>query len=134
MADQQQVLLIEDTPSHQKLYSLWLRIGGYRTSVLADERMALENAARLQPDLIIVDIRLPHISGLDIIEALKAQEATRHIPILALTVLDSRQDKQACYDAGADAFASKSIQIQPFLAIVGKQGDARRSYGSQDAG
>lgn len=120
MADRKQILLVEDTVSHQRLYSLWLKIGGYRSAIVKDERIAVSEAARLQPDLVIVDIRLPYISGLDIIEALKASADTGHIPILALTVLDRHEAEAACYAAGADAFALKPIEMDGFLQSIAR--------------
>jgi two-component system cell cycle response regulator DivK len=120
VSDRKLVLLIEDTASHQRLYTLWLKIGGYRTALASDERIAVAEAARLQPDLIIVDIRLPYVSGLDIIEALKGGVTTRHIPILALTVLDRHEAEAACLAAGADAFALKPIEMDSFLQNVGQ--------------
>ena len=67
------------------------------------------------PDVAIVDIRLPNVSGLDVIEGLKSDERTRAIPVMALTVLDSQTDRQACLDAGADVFVTKPDRIATFL-------------------
>lgn len=116
--DRKCVLLVEDTPSHRKLYSSWLTIGGYEPRIIDDERDAQRCAEALKPSAIIVDIRLPNISGLDVIETLKSAEGTRAIPVLALTVLGSAYDKEACLDAGADAFMSKPTHIGPFLDTV----------------
>lgn len=115
MADRKCIMLVEDTASHRKLYASWLRIGGYDPHVLADERTAQRAAEELRPAAIIVDIRLPNISGLDVIEGLKADERTRAIPVMALTVLDSPTDKDACLAAGADVFVTKPDHIATFL-------------------
>ena len=109
------ILLVEDTASHRKLYASWLRIGGYDPHVLADERTAQAVAEELNPAAIIVDIRLPNISGLDVIEGLKTASRTRAIPVMALTVLDSPTDRGACLAAGADAFVTKPDHIATFL-------------------
>ncbi|WP_294197861.1 response regulator [uncultured Sphingomonas sp.] len=108
-------MLVEDTASHRKLYASWLRIGGYEPHVLDDERAAQRAAEELTPAAIIVDIRLPNISGLDVIEGLKSAERTRAIPVMALTVLDSPTDKDACLAAGADVFVTKPDHIATFL-------------------
>ncbi len=108
-------MLVEDTPSHRKLYASWLRIGGYEPHVLSDERGAQRAAEDLRPAAIIVDIRLPNISGLDVIGGLKAEERTRSIPVMALTVLGSRTDEAACLAAGADVFVTKPDRIATFL-------------------
>lgn len=111
-------MLVEDTASHRKLYASWLQIGGYDAHVLVDEREAQHCAETMQPAAIIVDIRLPNISGLDVIEALKSSAATRAIPVMALTVLDSAHDKEACLAAGADAFVTKPDHIATFLERI----------------
>lgn len=111
-------MLVEDTASHRKLYASWLHIGGYDAHVLSDERDAQRCAESIQPAAIIVDIRLPNISGLDVIEGLKASAMTRSIPVMALTVLDSPQDKEACLAAGADAFVTKPDHIATFLERI----------------
>ncbi|WP_028056828.1 response regulator transcription factor [Sphingomonas phyllosphaerae] len=115
MADRKCIMLVEDTASHRKLYASWLKIGGYDPHVLGDERVAQRMAEELRPAAIIVDIRLPNISGLDVIEGLKADERTRAIPVMALTVLDSATDKDACLAAGADVFVTKPDHIATFL-------------------
>lgn len=115
MAHRKCILLVEDTASHRKLYASWLKIGGYDPHVLGDERVAQRMAEELRPAAIIVDIRLPNISGLDVIEGLKADERTRAIPVMALTVLDSATDKDACLAAGADVFVTKPDHIATFL-------------------
>jgi len=115
VADRKCIMLVEDTASHRKLYASWLKIGGYDPHVLGDERVAQRMAEELRPAAIIVDIRLPNISGLDVIEGLKADERTRAIPVMALTVLDSATDKDACLAAGADVFVTKPDHIATFL-------------------
>jgi two-component system OmpR family response regulator len=109
------IMLVEDTASHRKLYSSWLRIGGYDPHVLDDERTVQKAAEKVRPAAIIVDIRLPNVSGLDVIEALKTDTRTRAIPVMALTVLDSASDRRACLDAGADVFVTKPDRIATFL-------------------
>lgn len=115
VSDRKRIMVVEDTASHRKLYSSWLRIGGYEAHMLADERDAQRCAEELRPDAIIVDIRLPNISGLDVIGQLKTAAATSAIPVMALTVLDSPQDRDACLAAGADAFVTKPDRIASFL-------------------
>ncbi len=128
MTEGKRIMLVEDTASHRKLYASWLRIGGYEPHVLADERIAQRTAEDLRPAAIIVDIRLPNISGLDVIEGLKSHERTRAIPVMALTVLDSPSDQRACLAAGADAFVTKPDHIATFLdriaALLGDVSDA----------
>lgn len=118
MPQRKRIMLVEDTASHRKLYASWLRIGGYDPHVLADERTVQQVVEDVRPAAIIVDIRLPNVSGLDVIETLKGAPTTRAIPVMALTVLQSQHDMEACYAAGADAFVSKPDHIASFLDKV----------------
>lgn len=112
------IMLIEDAPLHQKLFTIWLQMDGYTVHVINDERLAHTEAARSQPDLIIADIRLPHMDGRDVIRTLKTRPETSHIPILAVTVLNSRKDQDSCYAAGADIFLNKDIRRNELLEAV----------------
>jgi two-component system OmpR family response regulator len=112
------IMLIEDTALHRKLYAAWLRAGGHVPIVVADERTAFAAVEEAMPDAVIVDIRLPTISGLEIIEGLKARARVCDIPLLALTVLDSPQDRAACLAAGADAYLAKPSHMQVFLQQI----------------
>lgn len=112
------VMLIEDTVLHRKLFTIWLEMDGHVVHVVNDERMAHSEAARSQPDVIIADIRLSHMDGRDVIRSLKSRLDTRHIPVLALTVLNSREDESSCYAAGADIFLNKDISRVDLLEAV----------------
>ncbi len=112
------VLLIEDNVLHRKLFAAWLEKGGHRTVTVADERMAYGEAAARQPDIIITDIRLPYVDGRDIIRQLKNSPLTRHIPIMAISVLSGRQDEESCKAAGADVFVTKTIRMAAFIDHV----------------
>ncbi len=112
------VMLIEDTALHRKLFTIWLEMDGHTVTVVNDERLAQTEAARSQPDLIIADIRLPHMDGRDVIRSLKSRPETSHIPVLALTVLSEREDEATCYAAGADIFLNKDIRRAELLEAV----------------
>ncbi|RYF00870.1 MAG: response regulator [Oxalobacteraceae bacterium] len=112
------VMLIEDEPLHQKLYTIWLQWDGHIVHHVPDERLAYVQAAQVQPDVIIADIRLPHLDGREVIRTLKARAETKHIPVLAITVLDAVEDEDACYSAGADLFLNKRAGREVLLAAV----------------
>ena len=118
MARKLTVLVIDDTAAHRKLYSSWLRVGGYTPRVLADERNALDLVRETRPDAIIVDVLMSRLSGLDVIETLKANVDTAAVPVMALTVLDNRASEDAAFAAGADAFLSKQVGLEDFLAKI----------------
>jgi two-component system cell cycle response regulator DivK len=112
------IMLIEDTALHRKLFTIWLQMDGHTVHVVADERLAHTEAVTVRPDLIIADIRLPHIDGKDVIRTLKSRHDTRHIPVVALTVLNSREDQEACLAAGADTFLNKDTRRTDLLDAV----------------
>ena len=106
------VMVVEDNPLLCKLYDAWLGNSGFHAIIVPDERAAQSVAIEERPDIALVDIRLPHISGLDIIEGLKRSEVTGDIPVMAVTVLSSRRDEEACMAAGADHFMTKPASMQ----------------------
>lgn len=112
------IMLIEDEPLHRKLYTIWLQLDGHTVHAVSDERLAYVEAANVLPDVIIADIRLPHLDGREIIRTLKARQDTRHIPVVALTVLDTVEDEAACYSAGATIFLNKKAGREAFLSAV----------------
>lgn len=112
------VMVVEDDPLHRKLYQAWLTGAGFQAIMVSDERDAQGVAAEQSPDIALVDIRLPHIGGLDIIEGLKASTATASIPVMAVTVLSSRSDEEACFAAGANRFMTKPTNMHALMNAI----------------
>jgi len=112
------ILIVEDNALNLKLFSDLLRAHGYRVEGLADGRTALERAREIAPHLIITDIQLPHISGLELIEQLKADEALRDVPVMAVTAYAGRADEERVRAAGAEAYVSKPISLVRFVGEV----------------
>ena len=95
-----------------------LRSQGYETEPVADGLAALDAARAFGPDLIIMDIQLPNISGLDLIEAAKGDPALRAIPVLAVTAYAGKGDEERIREAGAEGYLAKPVSIGPFMAAV----------------
>ncbi|MBB5712136.1 response regulator [Sphingomonas xinjiangensis] len=116
-------MVVEDDPLHLKLYESWLTHAGHYPIMVADERNAETVAAKHHPDVAIIDVRLPHINGIDLIRSLKRGNATATLPIVAVTVLSDWHDEEACVAAGADCFMSKPVSIfkltDTILALTG---------------
>ena len=112
------VLVIEDNMLHRKLFAAWLQSAGHESVLVLDERLAYLEAVARQPDAIITDIRLPYVDGRDIIRQLKTSPLTKHIPVMAITVLSGRQDEESCRSAGADVFMTKSVRMAAFIEQV----------------
>jgi two-component system cell cycle response regulator DivK len=111
------VLIVEDHPLNMKLFRVLLHSRGYETVEARDGTVGLDLARIENPDLIIMDIQLPDISGVKVIRALKSDERTRDIPIVAITA--SMPDEEAkIRAAGGDGFLRKPIAAAEFLALV----------------
>ncbi len=112
------ILVVEDNDLNRRLFCDVLRNQGFAVEPVADGRDALDAARRFVPNLIIMDIQLPHISGLDLIEGAKADSTLRSIPVLAVTAYAGKGDEERIRDAGADGYLSKPVSIGPFMAAV----------------
>lgn len=114
----QTVLVVEDNELNLKLFCDLLRAHGYCAEAVRDGRDAIERARALGPDLIIMDIQLPHVSGLELITALKRDEELRRVPVMAVTAYAGKGDEERIRDAGAEGYLAKPVSIGPFLAAV----------------
>lgn len=114
------VLVVEDNELNMRLFNDLLEAFGYQTLKSRDGRTALELAAKHKPDLIIMDIQLPEMSGLDVTRRLKADPALRHIPVIAVTAFAMRGDEQRIRAEGCEAYLSKPISVQIFIETVRK--------------
>lgn len=119
------VLVVEDNELNLKLFCDLLRAHSYETEPVRDGREAMERAKAFLPDLIIMDIQLPHVSGLDLIEHLKADEALRTIPVMAVTAYAAKGDEERIRGAGAESYVSKPISVMRFIeSVVALVGEA----------
>jgi two-component system cell cycle response regulator DivK len=114
------VLIVEDNELNRRLLHDVLEAHGY--AILSADRggVAVEMARQHHPDLILMDIQLPDISGLEATRQLKEDAATRSIPIVAVTAFAMAGDERRTLDAGCDAYIAKPIRLQEFLATVEK--------------
>jgi two-component system, cell cycle response regulator DivK len=112
------VLIIEDNDLNMKLFSAMISADGYEVLQAADGIRGLEMARQRHPDLIIMDIQLPGMSGLDVTQSLKGDEGTREIPIIATTAYALRGDEETIRASGCDAYMAKPIAISEFLELV----------------
>lgn len=114
----QKVLIVEDNALNMRLFSDLLEASGYETLQCTDGGKAAALAVDEQPDLIIMDIQLPEVSGLDITRWLKDDERTSAIPVLAVTAFAMRTDELLVREAGCEGYLSKPIQVRSFLKTV----------------
>ena len=112
------ILIIDDNVMNTKMTGVLLRRAGYAIQTAADGQEALVALAQTPPDLILMDIQLPGMSGLDLTRIIKSNPQTATIPIIALTAYAMTGDEQKARDAGCDGYMSKPIDQQAFLAMI----------------
>jgi two-component system cell cycle response regulator DivK len=119
--DMAKVLIIEDNAMNMKLATFLLQSVGYTVLSATDAEIGLTLARDEHPNLILMDIQLPGLDGLQATVLLKRDEATRAIPVVALTVLAMKGDKERIRAAGCDGYIAKPIRYQDFLATIAAQ-------------
>ena len=113
------ILVVEDNELNLKLFCDLLRAHGYEAEPVRDGREAVERTRGFRPDLIIMDIQMPHVSGLELIEQLKGDAELKPIPIMAVTAYAAKGDEERIRDAGAEGYISKPISVMRFVEAVG---------------
>lgn len=114
----QKILVVEDNELNLKLFCDLLRAHGFEVEPVRDGREALERTRVFMPDLVIMDIQMPHVSGLELIEQMKAEPELKHVPVLAVTAYAARGDEERIRDSGAEGYVSKPISVVRFVAEV----------------
>ena len=114
------VLIVEDNELNMKLFHDLLEAHGYNTLETKDGREALKMARDHRPDLILMDIQLPEISGLEVTKWIKEDEALRHIPVIAVTAFAMKGDEEKIREGGCEAYLAKPISVANFLETVEK--------------
>jgi len=112
------VLIIEDESDFAELLDFHLQRRGYDTLLAADGLEGMNEALQRYPDLVILDLMLPKLHGLQVCRLLKSSPVARHIPILILSALESRRDKLKGFELGADDYVGKTSDISELLARV----------------
>ena len=112
------ILVVEDNELNMKLFCDLLTAHGYTTQGVRDGREVEAVAQAFKPDLIVMDIQLPHISGMDVIRALKADDRLKHIPVIAVTAFAMKGDEERIREAGAEGYVSKPISVVRFVETV----------------
>jgi two-component system cell cycle response regulator DivK len=115
------VLVVEDNPANMKLAVLLLETAGHTVITAKDAEAGLILARDGQPDLILMDIQLPDMDGLEATALLKGAEATRAIPVVALTALVMKGDEERIRAAGCDGYIAKPLSYREFLATIAER-------------
>jgi two-component system, cell cycle response regulator DivK len=112
------VLVVEDNPTNMTLASFLLTSAGHKVLRATDAEAGLTIARSERPDLILMDIQLPGMDGLQATALLKADDLTRSIPVIALTALAMKGDEERIRAAGCDGYIAKPMRYQEFLAAI----------------
>ncbi len=112
------ILVVEDDSKSLKLIRDLLQASGYKTIEATDGEQGVDLAKAKKPDLILMDIQMPEMDGLEATRILKADATTRNIPILALTSYAMKGDRERILEAGCDGYLAKPIDIQELLKKV----------------
>jgi len=112
------VLIVEDNELNMKLFNDLLEAHGYGTVQTRNGNEALDLAREHRPDLILMDIQLPEVSGLQVTQWLKEDAQLRHIPVIAITAFAMKGDEEKIRQGGCEAYLSKPISVVKFLETV----------------
>ena len=122
----EKLLIVEDDPKNMKLLLMTLRPHGYVLLEAEDGQEALKIAVRDKPDLIIMDIQLPKVSGLEVTRMLRQMPAFNHVPIIAITAYAMKGDKEKFIESGCDAYLSKPINTRELPGVVAETMQRRK--------
>ena len=112
------VMIVEDNELNMKLFNDLLEAKGYATIQTRNGMEALDLARAHKPDLILMDIQLPEVSGLEVTKWLKEDDALHHIPVIAVTAFAMKGDEERIRQGGCEAYISKPISVARFLETV----------------
>jgi two-component system cell cycle response regulator DivK len=120
------ILIVEDNALNIKLFCDLLAAHGHQPHAVTDSRLALDAAREFRPDLVITDIQLPHVSGLDLIRLIRDDDDLSRVPVMAVTAYSAKGDEERIRAAGAQAYVSKPISVVRFAQTVEQllQGEA----------
>ena len=113
-----EVLLVDDNPANLKLVRVLLTTEGYKVRVASDAEEALKVLDDFEPQLILMDVQLPGMDGLELTRRLKADPRRRHIVIIALTAYAMKGDEEKARAAGADGYLSKPVDTRTLPASI----------------
>jgi CheY-like chemotaxis protein len=121
------VLIVEDNDKNRKLVRDVLTFKGYEVIESETGEEGVRLARERSPSLVLMDIRLPGIDGVETLRRLRAEETTRGIPVLAMTASVMSEDRQKLLETGFDGYQSKPIDLQNFVAAVAQLLERRRT-------
>ena len=117
----ERILIVDDNPTNLKLVTYLVRANGYEVATAGDASEAMAAVAANRPALILMDLQLPGIDGLELTRRLKGDPATRDIKIIAVTAYAMKGDQEKAIEAGCDAYVTKPIDTRALPALIAEQ-------------
>lgn len=114
------ILIVEDNELNMKLFHDLLEVHGYQTIQTKDGREALDLTRQHNPDLVLMDIQLPEVSGLEVTKWIKDDDSLKHIPVIAVTAFAMKGDEEKILQGGCEAYIAKPISVSHFLDTIEK--------------
>ncbi|MEE8333456.1 MAG: response regulator [Alphaproteobacteria bacterium] len=118
--EKKKILIVEDNELNMKLFHDLLEVHGYETIQTKDGRQALGLAHEHHPDLILMDIQLPEVSGLEVTKWIKEDDDLKSIPVIAVTAFAMKGDEEKIRNGGCEAYIAKPISVSTFLKTIEK--------------
>jgi DNA-binding response OmpR family regulator len=118
MKEPKKILVVEDNPEMKNIITIRLEINGYSVITAEDGEQALEMAKQKNPDLIILDLMLPKITGFEVCRMLKFDDKYKNLPIIILSALDQQDDREKATKNGADAYFIKPFDLELLLSKI----------------
>lgn len=115
------ILVVDDNQTGRDVVATYLRSRGYRVEVAANGYEAIAQATRLAPSLILMDIQMPDMDGIEAMKRLRANPTLAQVPIIALTALAMQGDRERCLEAGADCYVSKPVPLRQIAELIATQ-------------
>lgn len=112
------ILIAEDNAANLEVATAFLKAAGYAITSVGDGAQAMAKAVELLPEVILMDIQMPGMDGLEATRRIKEQPETSHIPIIAVTALAMTGDEQRCLEAGADEYITKPVNYRSLLDLL----------------
>ncbi len=122
----EKILIVEDNPLHTKLIEMTLRTRNYTLLKATDGEKALDIARKERPDLIIMDLNLPGMTGFEVTKKLRENPAFSHTPIIAITAYAMKRDREMVIESGCDAYLSKPIDTRELPGVIAELLSARK--------
>jgi len=114
----QSILIVDDNPANIPHVVDYLEFHGFVTHVAADGREGIAKARQLRPDVTLMDVQMPGISGIDAMRLLAGDPETKDLKIIALTALATPEDRLTCLEAGASEYLAKPFKLKELVAMI----------------